>query len=368
MNSSEMAEHRRILFFVEGEPRYGLSPASRLRAYQYAPLFTLEGIDCQYLPSHPPKYFHGRHWLNWLRHHARWIYRGIVLCGWICMCVTRLWQMRRVRPDDIVVLQRDFLPNSWSFLEKRLARRTEHLVFDLDDAILEQNPHKIPMLLRYARRVIVSTPYLSEQVRPFNPNVTVIPTPVDTDSIKPAPQSPAPSAEPVIGWIGTSGNLTYVRSIEDVFRKMAATSRFRVRIVSNPVCASEYPKLPPEIMETTEWRLDDETAQLQGFDIGIMPLDPGPWTVGKAGFKLLQYMAAGLPVVASPVGFNRELVQHGVNGFLADSPEEWERYLLQLLNDPDLRRRMGQQGRQLVEKEFSLRPTFAKLLHVIDSA
>jgi len=360
-------ERRQILFFVEGEPRHGLSPASRLRAYQYAPLFAAEGIDCQYLPSHPPKYFHSWYPLNWLRHHARWIYRVIVLCGWIGMCITRLWQMRRVRPHDIVVLQRDFLPNSWSYLEKRLARRTGHLVFDLDDAILEQNPQKIQMVLAFAQRVIVSTPYLAEQAAPFNSNVTVIPTPVDTDSIKPAPQTHS-SAEPIIGWIGTSGNLAYVKSIEGVFRKMAATSRFHLRIVSNRICASEYPELPPDIMETVEWRLDDETTQLQRFDIGIMPLDSGPWTLGKAGFKLLQYMAAGLPVVASPVGFNRELVRHGVNGFLADSPDDWERYLLQLLNDRDLRRRMGQQGRQLVEKEFSLRPTFAKLLCVIDSA
>jgi glycosyltransferase involved in cell wall biosynthesis len=362
-----MAERRRILFFVEGEPRHGLSPASRLRAYQYAPLFAAEGIDCQYLPSHPPKYFHSRYWLNWLRHDARWMYRVIVLCGWAFMCVTRLWQMRRVRPQDIVVLQRDFLPNSWSFLERRLARRTGHLVFDLDDAILEQNPRKIRMILGYAQRVIVSTPYLADQVAHSNPNVAVIPTPVDTDSIKPAPQAHA-SAEPVIGWIGTSGNLAYLKSIEDVFRKMAAKSRFRLRIVSNLIYASEYPQLPPEIMETVEWRLEDETARLRGFDIGIMPLDAGPWCLGKAGFKLLQYMAAGLPVVASPVGFNRELVRHGVNGFLAGSAEEWERYLTQLLNDRDLRRRMGQQGRQLVEKEFSLRPMFAKLLSVIDSA
>ena len=93
-----MAERRRILFFVEGEPQHGLSPASRLRAYQYAPLFAAAGIDCQYLPSRPPKYFHSFYWLRWLRHNARWIYRVIVLCGWIFMCVTRLWQMRRVRP------------------------------------------------------------------------------------------------------------------------------------------------------------------------------------------------------------------------------------------------------------------------------
>jgi glycosyltransferase involved in cell wall biosynthesis len=355
------------MFFAEGEPRHGLSPASRLRAYQYAPLFAAEGIDCHYLPSHPPKYFHGAYWLSRLRHNARWVYRVIVLCGWIFMCVTRLWQMRRVRPQDIVVLQRDFLPNSWSFLEKRLMRRTGHLVFDLDDAILEQNPQKIRMILGQARRVIVSTPYLAQQVAPFNPNVAVIPTPVDTDSIKPAPQ-PHAAAEPVIGWIGTSGNLVYLKSIGDVFRKMAENCRFRLRIVSNRTYASEYPKLPPGILETVDWRLEDETAQLQGFDIGIMPLDPGPWCLGKGGFKLLQYMAAGLPVVASPVGFNRELIRHGVNGFLAGSAEEWEQYLSQLLSDRDLRRRMGQQGRQLVEKEFSLRPTFAKLLRVIDSA
>lgn len=359
-------EQRRILFFAEGEPRHGLSPASRLRAYQYAPLFAAEGINCQYLPSHPPKYFHGWYRLNRLRHCARPVYRLILLCGWLWMCATRLWQMRRVRPQDIVILQRDFLPNSWSFLEKRLSRRTRHLVFDLDDAILEQNPQKIRMILGHAQRVIVSTSHLAEQVTPFNPNVTVIPTPVDSESITPAPQSHA-SSQPVIGWVGTSGNLAYIKSIEDVFRTLAVKTPFRLRIVSNRIHASEYPHLPPEIMETVEWRLEDETSQLQGFDIGIMPLDPGPWTVGKAGFKLLQYMAAGLPVVASPVGFNRELVRHGVNGFLADSPDDWERYLLQLLNDQDARRRMGQQGRQLVEKEFSLRPTFAKLLRVIES-
>lgn len=360
-------KRRRVLFFVEGEPRRGLSPASRLRAYQYAPLFAAAGVHCQYLPSHPPKYFHGWYQLNRLRHKARPIYRVVVLCGWLWMCVTRLRQMHHVRPQDVVILQRDFLPNSWSFLEKRLARRTSHLVFDLDDAILEQNPQKIRMILSHAQRVVVSTPYLAEQVTPFNSNVTVIPTPVDTDSIKPAPRAHA-SSEPVIGWIGTSGNLAHVKSLEDVFTKLAAKSHFLLRIVSNRIHASEYPGLPPDAMEIVEWRLEDETAHLQGFDIGIMPLDPGPWTVGKAGFKLLQYMAAGLPVVASPVGFNRELVRHGVNGFLADSPADWERYLSQLLSDRDLRLRMGQQGRQLVEKEFSLRPTFAKLVRVIDSA
>jgi glycosyltransferase involved in cell wall biosynthesis len=361
-----MAERQRILFFVEGEPRRGLSPASRVRAYQYAPLFAAAGVDCRYLASHPPKYFHNRYWLNWLRYHARWLYRGLVLGGWCLMCVTRLWQIRRVRPKDIVVLQRDFLPNPWVFLEKRLARRTRRLIFDLDDAILEQNPGKIPTVLGLAQKVIVSTPHLRDQVVSFNPNVSVNPTPVDVDSITPAPKKHSP-APPVIGWIGTSSNLVYLKSIEEVFRQLARTSSFRLRIVSNRVHGSNYPNLPRDMMETVEWRLEDETALLQGFDIGIMPLHHAPWCLGKAGFKLLQYMAAGLPVVASPVGFNCELVQHGVNGFLADSPAEWQECLSRLLQDPALRLRMGEQGRQLVEKEFSLRPAFARFQNVIDS-
>jgi len=361
-----MTEQRRILFFVEGEPRRGLSPASRLRAYQYAPLFAEAGVDCHYLASHPPKYFHNRYWLNWLRHRARWVYRGLLLGGWCLMCLTRCWQIHRVRPDDVVVLQRDFLPNPWLFLEKQLARRSTWLIFDIDDAILEQNPRKIPTVLGLAQRVIVATPYLRAQVVSLNPNVTVIPTPVDVDSIKPAPH-PHASTPPVIGWIGTSGNFVYVKSIEEVFRQLAKTTPFRLRIVSNRVHVSDYPNLPRNMMETVEWRLEDETLLLQGFDIGIMPLHHVPWCLGKAGFKLLQYMAAGLPVVASPVGFNCELVQHGVNGFLADSPAEWQECLSRLLQDPALRLRMGEQGRQLVVKEYSLRPAFARFLNVINS-
>lgn len=358
-----MPESRRILFFVEGEPRHGLSPAARLRAYQYAPFFAAAGWSCVFLPSHPPKYFHNRYGLKRLRARARWLYQLALLGGWGLMCVTRLWQFRRVRRADVVVLQRPLLPTAAVFLEKRLARRNRHLIFDVDDAILELHAGQAQTILRLARRVVVATPYLRGQVEPFNPNVAVVATPVDPDAIKPSARRANDC--PVIGWIGTSGNLPYLQPLAPVLRRLAATHRFRFRLVCNRASPGEYPDTPAEIIE---WRLENETAELQALDIGIMPLRDDPWCRGKAGFKLLQYMAAGLPVVASPVGFNSELVQPGVNGYLADSPAEWEQALARLLADAALRRQLGQQGRALVEQEFSLRVSFAKLRQVIESA
>jgi glycosyltransferase involved in cell wall biosynthesis len=372
-----MAERRRILFFVEGEPYRGLSPASRLRAYQYAPLFAEAGIECRYLPSHPPKYFHNRYFMKLLRARARWFYRLILLCGWGVMCVNRLLQILRVGRTDVVVLQREFLPYPLVFLEKTLAQKTERLIFDVDDAIFEpftsRNPRrseeqqqKVQTILKLAHTVIVSTPYLQTCLRPFHSHIHVISTPVDTDAIRPRPHAQLPSL-PVIGWIGSSSNLIFLKLLEDVFRQLAQTHRFRFRIICNRAHATEYPDLPLDWLEIVEWSLDTESEELQKLDVGIMPLRHDRWCLGKAGFKLLQYMAAGLPVVASPVGFNCELVQHGVNGFLADSAAEWEECLGRLLKDRELRQRMGREGRRLVEKEFSLRPCFAKLLNVINS-
>src|SRR6056297_1871598 len=103
-------------------------------------------------------------------------------------------------------------------------------------------------------------------------------------------------------------------------------------------------------------------------DIGVMPLPDTPWMRGKCGYKLIQYMACGLPVIASPVGVNAEIVEHGVNGFLVGTDEEWKSALTILLKDPDLRRRMGREGRKKVEREYSLQvqgPRVARLLREV---
>ena len=117
-------------------------------------------------------------------------------------------------------------------------------------------------------------------------------------------------------------------------------------------------------MASMPWSEASEISSLQTLDVGVMPLTDGLFERGKCGYKLIQYMACGLPVVASPVGVNKELVKHGVNGFLADSTEDWMQALKTLCNDPALRERMGAAGRRLVEEHYSLEgcaPKFADL-------
>jgi glycosyltransferase involved in cell wall biosynthesis len=115
------------------------------------------------------------------------------------------------------------------------------------------------------------------------------------------------------------------------------------------------------------WSEADEVRSLKGLDIGIMPLPDEPWTRGKCGYKLIQYMASGLPVVASPVGVNGDIVRHGENGFLASTEREWNEALSRLIADPDLRRRMGALGRRRVEREFSLKVQAPRLERLVRS-
>jgi glycosyltransferase involved in cell wall biosynthesis len=115
-----------------------------------------------------------------------------------------------------------------------------------------------------------------------------------------------------------------------------------------------------------DWSEANEVADIQAMDIGMMPLHDDPWALGKCGYKLIQYMACGLPVIASPVGVNRDIVEHGVNGFLASTEQEWRSAIEQLLSDASLRERMGKAGRTKVEAHYSIQqvgPRIAKLIH-----
>jgi glycosyltransferase involved in cell wall biosynthesis len=120
------------------------------------------------------------------------------------------------------------------------------------------------------------------------------------------------------------------------------------------------------VFEAMPWSEQTEVVELQKLDIGIMPLPDEPWERGKCGYKLIQYMALGLPVVASPVGANRQIVQDGVNGFLASMPLEWKAALAKLLENASQRRQMGATGRQCVEKIYSLHVQASRLIAMLE--
>ena len=170
--------------------------------------------------------------------------------------------------------------------------------------------------------------------------------------IRRAPRSdePGAGAPPVIGWIGTPTTAPYLHLLGDTLSALARQHEFTCRFSGGGQGLAFH----GVHIDQPEWALDREIALFNTCDIGVYPMPNDDWARGKSGFKAIQFMACGVPVVASPVGINREIIEHGENGFLASTPAEWERHLSALITDPALRRRIGAAGRRTVEARYSL--------------
>jgi glycosyltransferase involved in cell wall biosynthesis len=246
------------------------------------------------------------------------------------------------------------------------------LLFDLDDAVwvpyasptygaflsrLLKAPKKTFFTLAAARQVITGNRYLADEVRRFNPHVDVVPTVVDTDVFRPAATE---NQVPVIGWVGTHSTLQYLRSLAPALTRLTQRRRFRLRVVGGTFHA------PGVAVENRPWALEREVGDFQSLDIGLYPLVEDAWSLGKSGFKAVQYMSCGVPVVASPVGVTREMIRDGVNGFWAASDDEWVARLEALLDDAALRKRLGEAGRAEAETRWSLQTHAPRFVQIVE--
>jgi glycosyltransferase involved in cell wall biosynthesis len=168
---------------------------------------------------------------------------------------------------------------------------------------------------------------------------------------------------PTVGWSGSFSTVQHLDTIRDVLKELAATEQFRLRVIGTPTY-----KIPGVDTEAMQWRSATEIEDLGEIDIGLMPLPDEDWSRGKCGLKALQYMALGIPTVCSPVGVNSTIIQDGVNGYLADTPEEWINVLKRLLHSPELRREIGLAGRKTVEDEYSGRVVAPRVAEIFRSA
>ena len=273
---------------------------------------------------------------------------------------------------DVVCIQRRLF-SPYEFYHVR--KRAKKILFDLDDAIMYRSsafsmPYSISRwfkfrwMVRGSDVITVGNQFLREEVRKVNrrKEVVLIPTCVDT-RLYPKKKGVADSPEFILGWIGTKGNLPYLRKLEPVFKTLSQQfSHVKLKIVSDDFYDS--PSLP---VIKKPWRLEDENEDLISFDVGLMPLGDDLWSRGKCGLKIIQYLSVGVPVVCTPVGINRDIVQDGRNGFWATTPEEWVNRLTQLLQDPELRQKMGDFGIETVEKGYSLAVTSNKFLKVLEN-
>jgi glycosyltransferase involved in cell wall biosynthesis len=189
-----------------------------------------------------------------------------------------------------------------------------------------------------------------------------LPTVVDLRRY-PAPLSRPDAHDFVIGWIGSQSTARYLLPLLEVLQHATSWQGASLRLVG-----SGELNLPGVAAEIVDWSEASEVQEIQSFAVGIMPLLDDPWARGKCGYKLIQYMACGLPVVASPVGVNREIVDHGLNGYLASTEAEWLSALGQLRSQPQLREEFGRLGRKRVETAYSLESTAPRLVELLTSA
>lgn len=346
----------------------GDSPAARLRLLAYVPHLERLGVRCRVFASRPPKYFTGTH-----EHVSRpWLSRSFTeIHGLQVQELNRYRDLLEAMSADVIYLQRDLQQPAWSRLDAIVPLFHDRVVFDFDDAIYaqsEEHARKLDRILASATKVIASTPALEGYARRLHDRTVVIPTPIDTERYTPAPERAA-NDPPVIGWIGTAGNLAYLREVLPSLEKVASTHRFRLRVMANEAAESEKPHLSGAPCEFVPWSEEGELPFLRSLDVGIMPLPDTEWTRGKAGFKLIQYMACGVPTVASPVGFNVDVVgTDGGCGVLAATHEEWASALSSLVSDGERRRAMGERGRARVAEKFDMRLHAATLARVLREA
>lgn len=270
---------------------------------------------------------------------------------------SRIRMLRAIAGNDVVVIQKK---TSFHLFELALMKWINpHIIFDMDDAVMfHELEHHQPLtgknFLKFIRTVnhcaavVAGNQYLAKFAEPNCKHVYVLPTPIDLDRYQ-VKEYAQPSKEVVIGWIGVAGNLHYLRRLEPVFKRLCGEfANVHLKIVSNDFVDMDDVRIIKE-----KWALATEIVSLRSFDIGIMPLDDTHWARGKCGYKILQYMGVGVPMVASPVGINSEFIRPGEAGFLASDEEEWYQRLRTLVISPESRKSMGLRGRQLVEDKYS---------------
>jgi glycosyltransferase involved in cell wall biosynthesis len=303
------------------------------------------------------------------RHRMRSIIGPLEAAGWLVRTERfpsgryglRTWERRELlRWADVVVLHQIKLSALEARLIGSLSRRR---IFDVDDAIYVRKPRRLgePVnesiwrrrkfyaTCRWVDVVAAGNDVLAGVARGAARDIAILPTSIDTSAYRATTASPRDP--PTIAWIGSPENLIYLEMIRPALARLAA----RYPALKLRVICSEFPDWPEINVERIVWSSQTEAASLAAAHIGVMPLTDDEWARGKCAFKLLQYMAASLPCVASPVGANAEAVIDGVTGFHANNNDDWERNLERLIESPNLRARFGAGGHAHVEERYSMR-------------
>jgi glycosyltransferase involved in cell wall biosynthesis len=343
----------------------------RFRIAQFIPYLESVGFEVTLSSLFTPEFF------RLVYKPGHYLRKTVSFAGLSLKRLGSLWNSSQF---DVILLYREMFPIGPAVVERLLASRSRPpIVFDFDDAIFLpsvsdanrliaalKRPQKVAAIIRTSDHVITGNEYLADYARRFNPAVTTIPTSVDTRLFVPSLNgsgNSTGSSDPVVGWIGSPTTGSYIRSLANVLRRVRTRHQFVLRVSG----AGEPFKIPGLIVQTEPWALDREVQLFNTCDVGVYPLANDEWSKGKCGFKAIEFMACGVPVIAAAVGVNREIIRDGVNGFLASTEDEWVEKLGRLLSNPPLRRAFADAGRRTIEARYSLHVNAPKLAATLRS-
>lgn len=354
----------RILYFTKYS-RKGAS--SRLRSYQYIPYLEKHGFQVEVIP------LFGDDYLDYLYDGKK----SIVMI--MKAYLRRFLKLLSLTQDSLLIIEYELFPYVPAWFEKKLMRKGIKYIVDYDDAIfhnydLSINPfikrvlsHKIDRVMKYSSTVVAGNSYLAERAKNAGAKkIEIIPTVVDLQRYKIKDDFSLMPKEPLtVGWIGTQSTVKYLQQIIPVLEELSAEHPVRLHIIG----PKEKPQTAEHLAVTMiPWTEDTEAQNIRTFDVGIMPLDDTPWERGKCGYKLIQYMASGIPVIASGVGVNKEIVDSGQNGFIANSHNEWLEALKYFCLNRSMLQEMGQKGRTKAEEKYSLQRSINHLIKILNGS
>ena len=352
----------RVAFFIQGWD----VPSSRFRVLQYLPYLKEKSIHCDiFAPALSSDGF-SHQWLpgpvyHWARHATQLF---LYLPSRPLQIISA-----NIQKYDILFIQKPIM--SWpesALLEHYIAKRNPNIIFDIDDAVFTSMNGKpggkdiqIKDIIRTSRLIFVGNTNLEDYVRTQTSasKVMMIPTTVDESYFNPIKKK-ATKSQLCIGWTGVSVNLRYIYDLIPVLERFQSRKDIYFKIISDRKTIPKLAHIPN--VKVCKWQAKTEVEDLQEIDIGIMPLRDDEWTRGKCAFKLIQYMAIGIPAVASPIGANKDVLIHGETGFFAETQSDWIARLTFFIENSVDRDQMGQNALQRYQECFSIEKNIAKML------
>ena len=346
------------LLFLANYPK-GLGPSQRFRFEAYMPFLEKNGVEITYSTIMSESEYRNYYFSTVVKAKV-----------FIKQFFIRLKDILNKNKYDVIFIQRElsFLPSD--IFARILAKSGAKIIYDFDDAIwlppagsstsILSRHNKIPKLIGLADVVIAGNNFLADYAKQHNNNVVIVPSVVDTDEYKPIPKQ---NDKVIIGWSGSPSTLKanfipFVPVLEKLKHKYG--DKIEIKVMGGNFYENKELGI-----KSVPFSRAEEIPFVNSFDIGLMPLPDTPWMKGKCGLKAIIYMALQIPAVVSPVGVNSEIVREGIDGFHATTENEWMEKLSYLIENPEERKKMGDNARQRVIKHYSVNAWKDELLRVI---